>query len=366
MSISRSHNCIRVSILLACVLSGGRAALAAQRFAPNRVPTPVGSPLGNTAPADSGSGPRSTSAPVSKLPVPAGSEIWVDVEGSGPIILPAPGLNTSPVVQRSSVLVVHPRGDALAWEEWLRMFHHAGMVAENAAPLLRSSTPATAAAPGGPPAPPTGEYRVYGTRVATEFLVLGIQKDPKSGQQQVSAVLFSGRMDRTQALTQAQSLIAELTARAVAARGAVPVPAGAIPAAQEIRFSGAQLRSMLTGILQDPSVSPRVKEMSRVVLPQATSLRFSVWRTREYLSDASFFDFYTQQGARLGWGQPLTRDETQPNHPALLFQRPNNDGVVMVRAQPSSMPRGAASRVPAHIFVLVIEGKIDASSLATR
>jgi hypothetical protein len=198
-----------------------------------------------------------------------------------------------------------------------------------------------------------------------ELLVLGIQKNAKTGQQQVSAVLFSGRLDRNEALGQAQALITELTVRAAAARDSVPVPTGSVPAARETRFSGAQLQAMLGGILQDPSVSTRVKEMARVVLPQATSLRFSVWRTRDYLPDAAFFDFYTQQGARLGWGQPLTRDQTQPEHPALLFQRPNNEGVVMVRAQPAAQVRPGTMRT-SHIFVLVIEGKIDASSLATR
>ncbi len=312
-------------------------------------------------------GMRTTSAPVSRLPVPAGAEIWVDVESTGPVLL-SPGLPGAggPLVLRSSVLVLRPHGDALAWDTWTAVFQRAGLLPAGAPPLLRGALAAPAA--GAAPATAiTGEYRVFSTRVPTELLVLRLQINPRTGHQLAAAVRLSGRVDAAQAGAQAQTLVDELTAKALAARESVPVPTGAQPANREVRFSGPQLRSMLEGILQDPLVSPRVKEMARTVLPQATSLRFSVWRTHDALPDSAFFDFYTQQAARLGWGAPLSRDATQPTRPALLFQRPNNDGVVMVRAQPAAgAARPGMLRAPSYIFVLVIEGRIDASSLAAR
>ncbi|MGZ5569456.1 MAG: hypothetical protein ACXWKG_20775, partial [Limisphaerales bacterium] len=41
------------------------------------------------------------------------------------------------------------------------------------------------------------------------------------------------------------------------------------------------------------------------------------------VEDRQFFEFYLREGLRIGWGEPVSRDETRPGNPTLLFQQPN-------------------------------------------
>jgi hypothetical protein len=199
--------------------------------------------------------------------------------------------------------------------------------------------------------------------------VLGLISQVHKRQQRAFAVVLRGKLSPAQAGLQARLIVDELLEKAEAERLAPPVPPGAQPAAAQIQYDRAGLAQMRQAIEQQAGVSPRVKQMARVVMSQATRLNYSVWRTSAPLSDQAFIQYYVEETGRLGWGPPISKDETQPGRPTLLFQKPNNAGVVLIRAQPApaaARPNGPLLPPSTFIYVLDMEGTINVASLRPK
>jgi len=295
------------------------------------------------------------------LPYPADAELWVDAQvGRTPVALGT----FRGTVQKMQVVAFRPKGDALAVGEIEPLFVAARLLEASTKPVLELITPPAPLNPGGGAV--AYDTLVYRTGRPSEILVCGTIRNPAMPQQLAYAVLMTSNLDAGQAFVHARRTVEPLVVEERARRLSVPAPAGAKVAQPRYSLAPEQIRQLLRGIEQDAAISPRVKEMARVLLPQATGLTFSAWRTQAPLSDQRFFNYYTQQAAALGWGAPVTRDETQPGRPTLLFQRPNSEAVVMVRAQPTT-PRPGILHVPATtIYVLVMEGNINVGAVRGR
>lgn len=302
-----------------------------------------------------------TLAQTSRLPYPAGAERWVDALGSNAVNVSIPGAGVT-VIRKQAVLVFKPVGDRARWEDLEAMYVAAGILAPGAEPKLRllkmpEGEPARAASTN------AFEDRVYRTRVPGEHLALGLIRNLRTRNLLVYGVLLASKLNDAQALLYARSSVETLTEEARVQRMQLPAPAGSVPAAGVIRLHGPQLRQLQQSLVADPGVSPAVKRMAEVVLPQASAVTRSVWRTQGPLSDRAFFDHYTAQARARGWGAPLSRDETQPGRPTLLFQRPYNSGVLLLRAQPTPARPEALLQPSTTIFCFEMEGAINVSAL---
>jgi hypothetical protein len=281
--------------------------------------------------------------------------VWVDGGGTfNRALSPLPG-GAAGTLASSSFLIFRPKGDHLKLEELVAIYAAGGYLAEGSVPVFKASS-----VPG--PEQTTvlnaKETFVFKPRTGARWLVLGFIRNLRSQHQLASAVILNGTLDSLQAVAEANRLVELYAGEAQRRRQAPPMPAGTVPAGPTARWDGAKLTQLLQAITRDPAVSARVKEMSNSVIPQAASINYSTWKTATPLSDQAFVEFYTQQGLRLGWGAPVSTDQTVPSRPTLLFQRPNGEGYVMLRAQPS--PPGAigtVTRPSTTIIVLDVESK---------
>lgn len=293
--------------------------------------------------------------PNSRLPYPTGADVWVDGAGTFNRTLAAlPGGNAGMLVS-ASFLVFRPKGDTLRIDALQSIYAAGGYLPLRTAPVFKAAsvpTSETAAVMN------TKETFVYKTTATGRWLVLGLIRNLRSQHLLASAVVLNGSLDSLQAVAEANRLVELYAGEAQRRRQAPPVPAGTVPAGPTARWDGAKLGQLLQAIVRDASVSPRVKEMARTVIPQASSINYSTWKTPAPLSDQGFVDFYTQQGQSLGWGAPTSTDLTQPGRPTLLFQRPNGEGFVMIQAKPTAAGAvGTAMRPSTTIFVLDLEAR---------
>jgi hypothetical protein len=303
-------------------------------------------------------------APKSRLAYPSDADLWVDAQGAPSVVVPGVPVDA---IKKLRVVVFRPKGDTLPFDPLKALYVSQGLLPAGAKEALSiSQTENTAPGLG------VNQYEthVFETGAADENLVLGLVRNLGTQHQLAFAALLTGALDHAQAYLAGKTIAAELAeavrlARLAPAPPAVLVPPpGSVFAAPTNTLSGPLLPEVLKSIEQGNLVSPRVKAMARVVIPQATSITLKVWRTSAPLADEAFLAFYIQQAARLGWGPPISQDQTQAGRPTLLFQRPNNDGVVMVRANPA--PLNPSIRPATIIKVLEMEGKIDAASLRSR
>jgi hypothetical protein len=255
----------------------------------------------------------------------------------------------------SSFLVFRPKGDNLKIEELAGIYAFSGYIVEGSVPLFKASSVPSAEIT---TVLNAKETFVYKTRTGGRWLVLGLIRNLRSQHQLASAVILNGTLDSLQAVAESNRLVELYAGEAQRRRQAPPMPAGTVPAGPTARWEGAKLAQLLQAINRDPAVSARVKEMATSVIPQATSINYSTWKTAAPLSDQAFVDFYTQQGLKLGWGAPVSTDQTQPGRPTLLFQRANKEGYVMLRAQPTPAgPVGTVTRPSTTIIALDVETK---------
>lgn len=299
----------------------------------------------------------------SGLPYLRGSDIWWDSRGIPTSAVP--GVD-APAIRTASILIFRPQGDTLSWEQFTALYVEQGLL-----PRAPKADLTVSSAPQGNLADVTvvanaEETNVYTTQSAGELLLLGQIRNLRSRNQLAYAVRLSGKLTNAEAVVQVRKLVDALAAEAKNLRTRLLAPPGAVPAAPEATLRGAYLGQLMRSIEQSLLLSPRVKSMTRAILAQATAVTVSSWRTRSVVSDAAFFQYYTQQAEKLGWGAPVMKDETQPGRPAMLFQRPNNQGVVMVRAQPAPLvgPSGPVPRRTTILFRLEVEGAINAGAFS--
>jgi hypothetical protein len=298
----------------------------------------------------------------SRLPYPADADRWVDAVSTQAVIVSVPGVGDV-TVRKQSVLVYRPAGDRMRWEDLIAQHVAAGTLPAGAEPRMQMLKLPEGEREG----TNTYEDRVYATRVPGEHLTLGMVRNLRTQHLLVYAVLLQSKMEDTPALLFSRDTAGRLAEQARQRRIATPVPAGAVAAAPVIRLQGAQLRQLQESLTSDANVSPTVKRIAQVVFPQATSVTRSVWRTAAPMSDRAFVDYYLGEARRLGWGAPVSRDETHVGKPTLLFQRPYSGGVVLLRAQPT--PVTTATPIPrasTTIFTFEMEGNINVSALLTR
>lgn len=298
--------------------------------------------------------PPTAVGPNSHLSYPADADVWVDGSGTfNQTVAALPGGNSGMLVS-ASFIVFRPKGDNLKIEEFATLYVSDGYLMAGAAPVFRAASL---------PSGDTGvanakETFVYKTRTPGRWLVLGLIRNLRSQNQLASAVVLNGTLDTLQATSEANRLVELYAGEAQRRRQAPPMPAGTVPAGPSSRWEGAKLTQLLQAITRDATISPRVKEMARTVIPQSTSINYSTWKTPTPMADQAFVEFYTQQAQKLGWGAPTSTDLTQAGRPTLLFQRPNGEGYIMLRAQPSPPgPVGTVTRPSTTIIVLDLEAK---------
>ena len=298
-----------------------------------------------------------SAAPKSALPLPMGAELWVDQAGRPTDTIA--GVPTG-AIERMRVLAFRPK-TAMNVEQFAALCVAQGLLPGGQPAVLNSSEP------------PKGEAQnqedvyTFPTGQADQWLVLGFIRNLRTQNQLAYAVMVDGQVTAPQALAQSRALLTVLAENARQQRITPTPPAGATSSDASRRFVGPALGQMLQGIRRDPLVNPQVKAMAGAVIPQASSVTLHKWRTVAPLGDEAFFDFYTGQASRMGWGLPISRDARQPGRPTLLFQLPDGAGVVMVRAQATPIVGpGAAPRPATILYVLVIEGRIDVSALTAR
>jgi len=315
--------------------------------------------------------PVSPVAPTSKLAYPAGADLWVDVGGADSISVTNPPGNVTKV----AVLVFAPKGNNLDWDGLTSLY-----VEQRLLPAAPKAEFGMRFGPAVGSAANEEEVNAYKPTVEGQMLVLGLIRNLMSRNQLAYAVLLTGKLTNSQAVTvgraKAQALAELARELREKAKGGVtppapapvpsviPSPPGGSVQIEPIRLiTGPGLAALLQKIQQSALISARVKEMSRVVIPQATSVRLYTWRTSLPMTDQQFVAYYTSTAQRLGWGQPISRDDRAAAHPTLLFQMPNNAGVAMVRAQPSPVISAPGRGPTVEIFLLVMEGRINASAL---
>ena len=299
----------------------------------------------------------------SGLPYPAGGDVWVDLQGTATAPLPGVPLDG---IRKLQVLVIRPRGDQLTWEQFGQVYVDHGLLEPRpkAGMSLLDAPNVELAVPGA--VLNHEETNLYPTR-AGQRLVLGLVRNLRTGHQLAYAVAIDGNLDNAQAIAYGKYVAKLLSGAAQVARSAPPVPPLAQPDGPVARLQGVHLQQLLNNLRQAPLLAPRLKRMAEVVIPQASAITLSKWRTPTPMADQAFFTFYLQAAANLGWGAPVIQDATHAGRPTLLFERPNNSGVVMVRAQPTPQnplePRAFPSTT---IFILVMEGKIDVGALRVK
>lgn len=291
---------------------------------------------------------------VAPLPYPAGAEVWVSQVGrpqsATPGVLPSS-------IQKIQVLIFRPADDTLRWSDFARIYVDQGIVAPNTEPFKFLSLPRAAN-----PLADIEETSAYMTRNEGEVLVLGTIRRPGNGFTLGYTVLVKGKLSKVQAMMQAPPVVKQFLYQEKTRRMVPPMPQGSAAYTPTVRVT--DIRSIQQAILTKAEISQRVKEMARVILPQATAVTVSSSRTPQPMTDKEFFDFYAQATAKLGWGPPISRDETQPTRPSLLYQLPFNDSVVMIRGATGTM--AGTIRPSTYINTLVIEGRINTSALRAR
>lgn len=293
--------------------------------------------------------------PNSRLPYPSDADVWVD--GSGTFNQPVaalPGGNPGMLIS-SSFIVFRPKGDSLKAEDFEALYVSNGYLTSGATPVFKATALPNSEAV---VVANAKETFVYKTHVTGRWLVLGLIRNLRSQHQLASAVVLNGTLDSLQATSEANRLVELYAGEAQRRRQAPPMPAGTLPSGPSARWDGTKLAQLLQSIERDVNISARVKEMARTVIPQAVSINYSTWKTPAPMADQAFVDFYTQQAQKLGWGPPISTDLTQPGRPTILFQRPNAEGYVMIRAQPSPPgPVGTVTRPSTTLIVLDLESK---------
>lgn len=326
--------------------------------------------LAGIVPAASEPEPEPPLAPKSRLPYPAGAEIWVDAEGVPLAAVPGVELGA---VKRVRVLIFRPAGDRVGVPELVPLFVAAEILPPNPRPVLSVLA-------GLPPVPAAAaaarhDLHLYKTRNPSELLGLGLRRHlvpgPQPGPVVAYGVVLTGRVEPAGAAVQVQAIVDSLAAREAVARLAPPVPPGSVLTSQ-VRVDGPRLPLLVRNIEGDPTVPVRMKEITRAVIPQARMVLLHTWRTPGPLSGKAVVDFYLEQAAQRGWGPPVSRDESVPGQPMLLFQRPNDEGVLMVRAVTTPLPApgvpaapGAPSSRAAATMIVILEmpGRIDLDRL---
>jgi hypothetical protein len=301
----------------------------------------------------------------SRLPYPTSADRWADALSTNAVTVSVPGAGVT-VLRKQAVLVYRPALDRVSWEELTAMYVNMQVLPESPQPKLNVKKLPEPAAPGlVAPAANAFDERIYRTRLPGEHLALGTIRNLKSQNLLVYAVLLNSKLDDAQALLYAHGVAESLAEEARQRRMETPPPPGGVPAAGVVRISGEPLRRLQASMQRDPNASGAVKRMASVVLPQALSLTRRVWRVPP-MSDRQFFDYYTAHARRVGWGAPISQDETSPGRPTLLFQRPGGAGVVLVRAEPTPIGPAAVVRQSTTVHVFEIDGNIDVSVLVNR
>ncbi len=303
------------------------------------------------------------SAEKSHLLYPPGAEVWADATGTLPATA-GPGTPVSLLHVRA--LVFRPVGDSLTWSDHTALYTHRGLLAPGQKPSFSAVKVATGEEKTADPDANTEETNVYVPRSGGQFLVLGFFRNQRTQHQLAYAVLLQGSLTITQAVEQGKALATSLARQVKLARLGPPHPPGAVASAPSRAVTGPALQVMLQSIERSVLVSEKVKMIARIVIPQSTRIELWTFRTAAPMPDTEFVQFYADQARKLGWGEPISRDETQPGRPALLFQRPDG-GVAMIRAEPTPIAGGTPGVRPStYLFVLMMEGKINVSSLRTR
>lgn len=296
-------------------------------------------------------------AATSQLPYPASADLWVDAGGK-----PAAGAVRG--ISSLGVVLFRPSGDLMSWPAVQGLYQSAKLLQMGAAPLFRAVTHPESEAAAADPDANSEETRVFRGAAPRTVMVLGTIRNLASQHLLVYAVRLSGEIAPVEAVKQARSLVTELGLQAKLKRFGPPRPAGAVADAPELRLRGPQITQLLVTIRESRFASDRIKKMAAAILPRATSVTLTRWRTPDALSDAAFFRFYEEQAERLGWGAPVVRDETIATRPSMIFQLPGASGVAMIRAQPVEPALGVP--LAKIIHVLMIDGAIDTSRLDVR
>lgn len=352
--MTRRRNRWLPALLLAAALPAATSARAGAPELPEAVPPAEGQHPA-TPPAELTAPPV---APKSRLPYPAGSRLLVDAVGVAPSAPVAPGLSAAGGLVR--VAIVLPPAPARDLAALLRPLVSAGLLPPEAQPVLSVQ----AASRGG--STPPDEANVYEGPGGT--VALGLLRGTRAGPAAYT-VAFDRRVEPAQAVAVARATALRLAATALAAPG-VParpgpavslVPAGAVPLGPQSRVQGVALQQLAAGIQQSPQLTPRLRRLAVGLLGQATAVTYSSWRTAAPLAGSAFAAFYSQPLILRTWGRPVVRDETDPQRPTYLFQRPDGRGVVMVRAQPHT-PRSGGKPVTT-LYLLEMEGAISLAGL---
>ncbi len=299
-------------------------------------------------------------APTTRLPYPMDSELLVDRQ---PAMMPSiPGLPAN-AVRKCLIAAFRPR-QPISLDELARAYVAAQYLPNQPGVALEVSETAPANAT------TVRQARVYRSVLPDEYVILGSIRETRSQAQILYGVVISGNIGRAEALVRAEPVVSGLISSYVleerTRRLQIPIPGGSQPSSPMIRIEGLGLVQLAASIEQSTVVSPRVKEIARIVLPQASGVTHMAWQTPNRISDKGFFTFYLQQAEKLGWGQPVSQDQTRVGHPTLLFQRPANQGVVLVRAQPTPLVTGKLNKPSTTLYILVIEGRIDVTTLRSR
>ncbi len=306
---------------------------------------------------------RPLTATQTRLPYPADAELWIDRTPAGvPVI---PGLRTG-AIRRMDVLAFRPKNDQMTLDQAAMLYSTLQVLSPAPRPVMELVNPPIPPAPAG--APQTSEtVRVYRGMVPGQVVVLGSAQDLRTRALLIYLVQITGTVGNPEALLQAKTVVSGYMLEERGRRSQPPIPPGSAPVRPIVRFEGPRIQELAQSIERSATVSAQVKEIARVVLMQSSGVMYGAWQTSAPLTDQAFFDFYQTQTQKLGWGPAISRDETQPGHPTLLLQRPHNDGVVLVRAEPTARPVLGKSGGPSTtVVVLVIEGSINVSALKPR
>jgi len=316
-------------------------------------------PAGSRSLAALGSG--TYRAPKSKLPYTPEADLWVDAAGAFDIKLSGV---PEDAVSKARVVIFQPKDDRLSWESYTALYVTAELLKPAPKPELTLSGDIPGVDEAAPGVVNAKESNVYLPAAEGDRLVLGFVRNQKSRNLLVYGVLLTGKADNTQALIYARKLVDVYAGKEGLRRAEMkkpPVPEGAVKV-RSAKIDGANLQQLAGSIQRDPNLSNRVKQMARVVIPQATGITLDTWNLPGSLSDGVLAAFYSREGVRRGWGPPITQDLSRPGQPTFLFERPDG-GMVMIRATYGTITTPLGPRPGTIIVSLEIEGPIDPSAL---
>jgi hypothetical protein len=335
-------------------LSGGLAA------AEDKLPFSLSTPGVSVPVAPLGGVAGYLLAEKSRLPYPSGVDRWVDARSDDPVTINVPGAGAT-LIQRQAALIYRPQNDRASWDSLGVLYEKAGILNPKAAPKLTLMKMPEGEAPKGN----AFEDRIYETRTPGERLALGLIRNLQSQHLLVYQMTISSKMNDAQSLLYARSTVEGLAEEARVERMRLPGPPGSTSIGSVITLRGSQVRTLQNALTQDAAVSDEVKRMATVVLPQATSVSRTAYRTATHLSDKEFFDYYIAQARQRGYTAPISRDESHPGRPTLLFQRPYNSGVTLVRAQPTTNTiQGGLN--PTTVYIFEMDGAINVDALTSK